>query len=409
MFSEASDDDDDSNLLWPPDFYEDFNSKVWMTYRHNYPPIRPSKHKTDIGWGCMLRSGQSLLANTLVLNFLSRDWRRQKRSPEIVKQYKKIIHWFLDELSPRAPFSIHRIALLGKQLGKDIGEWFGPSTISQVIQVLVSDYPPANLSVYITTDGVIYRDNVYDMATGKKAPKDLGFPVSTSKRNNTSPQEQEAKYLYDANNIPLPPPPSSSSSSSLVRNTWKPILILVPLRLGIDSLHPTYYPTLKSLFELPWFVGIAGGKPNSSLYFIGCQGDDFIYLDPHFSRPALETKPLVYYTMNDFTTYHCTVPRKIHISNLDPSMMLGFFCRTRGDFDALCLQLEKISKKYTPIITIQQKVPEYHDDDDVYTDNDDDDDDNSNCVAIKCEENDFGIIAEDDECDIEQDDDLLFV
>jgi cysteine protease ATG4 len=65
-------DEPDDDLLWPPDFYEDFNSKVWMTYRHNYPPIRPSNHKTDIGWGCMLRSGQSLLANTLVMNFLSR-------------------------------------------------------------------------------------------------------------------------------------------------------------------------------------------------------------------------------------------------------------------------------------------------------------------------------------------------
>ncbi|KAI9361725.1 hypothetical protein BD770DRAFT_418622 [Pilaira anomala] len=122
------------SLLWPPDFYDDFVSRLWMTYRHNYPPIRPSNHKTDIGWGCMLRSGQSLLANTLLIHFLSRDWRRQKQDQATYKQYIKIIHWFLDELSPRAPFSIHRIALLGKQLGKNIGEWFGPSTISQVIQ-----------------------------------------------------------------------------------------------------------------------------------------------------------------------------------------------------------------------------------------------------------------------------------
>lgn len=60
------------NQLWPPDFYEDFTSRLWMTYRHNYPPIRPSSHNTDIGWGCMLRSGQSLLANTLLVHLLSR-------------------------------------------------------------------------------------------------------------------------------------------------------------------------------------------------------------------------------------------------------------------------------------------------------------------------------------------------
>jgi cysteine protease ATG4 len=63
---------DTTALLWPPDFYEDFTSRLWMTYRHNYPPIRPSNHKTDIGWGCMLRSGQSLLANALLIHFLSR-------------------------------------------------------------------------------------------------------------------------------------------------------------------------------------------------------------------------------------------------------------------------------------------------------------------------------------------------
>ncbi|KAI8144536.1 hypothetical protein BJV82DRAFT_513029 [Fennellomyces sp. T-0311] len=119
------------SMMWPPAFYDDFTTRLWMTYRHNYPPIRPSTYKTDIGWGCMLRSGQSLLANALLIHCLGRDWRRNGNEKNAV--YLKIIQWFLDELSPRAPFSIHRIALLGKQLGKNIGEWFGPSTISQVI------------------------------------------------------------------------------------------------------------------------------------------------------------------------------------------------------------------------------------------------------------------------------------
>lgn len=38
------------------------------------------------------------------------------------------MHWFLEELSLIAPFSIHRIALLGKQLDKNIEEWFDLSS-----------------------------------------------------------------------------------------------------------------------------------------------------------------------------------------------------------------------------------------------------------------------------------------
>ncbi|KAG1175695.1 hypothetical protein G6F70_002525 [Rhizopus microsporus] len=357
-------------LLWPPDFYDDFTSRLWMTYRHNYPPIRPSNHKTDIGWGCMLRSGQSLLANTLVIHFLGRDWRRQNQSQTTWKQYSRIVHWFLDELSPRAPFSIHRIALLGKQLGKNIGEWFGPSTISQVIQALVSDFTPANLSVYITTDGVIYKDDVHDVATGKKPRGDFSYLSSLADKEG----REEAKHLYDA---------STPQSASIKSTSFKPVLILIALRLGIDSLHPTYYDALKSCFEIPSFVGIAGGRPNSSLYFIGLQGDELIYLDPHYSRPALETKSLSQYTKEDFNTYHCTIPRKIHISSIDPSMLIGFYCRNAKEFDSLCEQITQMSKEYSPIISVEQSAPAY--DEDVRS------------------ENDFGIMsdeeADSDDCD----------
>jgi cysteine protease ATG4 len=207
----------------------------------------------------------------------------------------------------------------------------------------VSDFSPANLSVYIATDGVVYRDDVKDVATGKKPRGD--FTYLTTKVSSDEGGRQEAKTLYEASNndavedhpaAPSPPPTSSTAQP------FRPVLILVALRLGIDSLHPTYYPALKACFEIPSFVGIAGGRPNSSLYFIGLQGDDLIYLDPHFSRSALETKSLSEYTKEDFSTYHCAMPRKINIANLDPSMLLGFYCRTLHDFDVLCDQLAMV-------------------------------------------------------------------
>ncbi|KAI9255469.1 hypothetical protein BY458DRAFT_461724 [Sporodiniella umbellata] len=331
---------------WPADFYEDFTSRLWMTYRHHYPPIRPSSHQTDIGWGCMLRSGQSLLANTFLLHFLGRDWRRSDTLQW--KEYSRIAHWFLDELSPRAPFSIHRIALLGKQLGKNIGEWFGPSTISQVIQALVSDYAPAQLSVYVAPDGVIYQEEVIKIAHGQKPT--LYFS-----------QDREAQAIYDAHRLP--------SGKSPTQGSFQPTLILVALRLGIDSLHPSYHAALKACFRMPHCVGIAGGRPNSSLYFMGTVGEeDLIYLDPHYSRPALETKSLAEYTPEDFATYHCPLPRKIPLAQIDPSMLIGFYCRNQQAFDEFCWTMTKVSKENSAIITIQTQAPAY--DEDVRSEND---------------------------------------
>lgn len=167
-----------------------------------------------------------------------------------------------------------------------------------------------------------------DTTTSKKTRGYFTNQISTDQGR------QEAKNIYDANSLPHEPTEED--------NYFKPVLLLIALRLGIDSLHPTYYPALKACFELPSFVGIAGGRPNSSLYFIGLQGDDLIYLDPHFSRPALETKPLNSYTKEEFNTYHCTMPRRIHISHLDPSMLLGFYCRTQQDFDLFNEQINAV-------------------------------------------------------------------
>ena len=80
---------------WPSDFLDDFESRVWMTYRTGFEPIAkstdpramstmsltmrvkntfsdPQGFSSDTGWGCMIRSGQSLLANAIVTARLGR-------------------------------------------------------------------------------------------------------------------------------------------------------------------------------------------------------------------------------------------------------------------------------------------------------------------------------------------------
>ncbi|KAI9241909.1 MAG: hypothetical protein BYD32DRAFT_363294 [Podila humilis] len=300
------------------DFQRDFtNGLIWCTYRHSYAPIKPSNFTTDVGWGCMLRSGQGLLANALAIQFMGRDWSRPVPGDANWEIYVRILSWFLDDMNAKSPFSVHRIALLGKQLGKNIGEWFGPSTTSQVTKALVHNFPESGLGVYVTTDGVVYKDQVEEAATLKK------------------------------------------------KDGFGHLLILVTIRLGIDKLNPIYNDAIKTTFEFPQSLGIAGGRPSSSYYFVGYQGDDLFYLDPHHSRCVVETKELSEYVAEDFATYHCEVVRKIDINSIDPSMLLAFYCRDRSDFDSFCERVKEMNTRPgmgSSIFTIGEKAPDYGDD-----------------------------------------------
>ncbi|EEB94863.1 hypothetical protein MPER_06258, partial [Moniliophthora perniciosa FA553] len=61
--------------------------------------------------------------------------------------------------------------------------------------------------------------------------------------------------------------------------------------LGLDGVNPIYYDTIKILYTFPQSVGIAGGRPSSSYYFVGSQADNLFYLDPHHARPAVPLRP----------------------------------------------------------------------------------------------------------------------
>ena len=64
------------------------------------------------------------------------DWRRPPHPLPTADYatYVQILTWFLDTPAPQAPFSVHRMALAGKELGTDVGCWFGPSVAAGAIR-----------------------------------------------------------------------------------------------------------------------------------------------------------------------------------------------------------------------------------------------------------------------------------
>ena len=212
---------------WPQDFLEDFESRIWFTYRKDFPPIPKSADpkassnmsfavrmknltahegfKSDTGWGCMIRSGQCILSNALALHRLGRERRRGERDAE----EKKILRLFADD--PAAPFSIHSFVQHGAEAcGTYPGQWFGPSATARCIEALVSRHSEVGLRAYVTGDGPdVFEQTMFDIA-------------------------------------------------KIDGQVFQPTLLLVGTRLGIDRVTPAYWEALKAAVQLPQSVGIAG-------------------------------------------------------------------------------------------------------------------------------------------------------
>lgn len=264
----------------------DVLSRLWCTYRRGFVPIGGSQLTSDKGWGCMLRCGQMVLAQALVHLHLGRDW---SWTPDTTDStYLKIVNRFED--NKQAPFSLHQIALTGESSEeKRVGEWFGPNTVAQVLKKLVKFDDWSDLVVHVALDNTLATEEVLELCLEKSTPE-----------------------------------------------SWKPLLLIIPLRLGLSEINPIYVEALKKSFEIPGNCGMIGGRPNQALYFIGYVGDEALFLDPHTVQRSgsIGTKSDQDEQEMD-ESFHQKYARRINFKAMDPSLAVCFLCPTRADFDEL--------------------------------------------------------------------------
>ncbi|KAK7929982.1 hypothetical protein WMY93_006377 [Mugilogobius chulae] len=344
-----------------------FVSRIWMTYRKEFPQLEGTSFTTDCGWGCMLRSGQMMLAQGLLVHLMPRDWiwpdahqlsdvdfevfrsrspvravgipipsfatsrmhntpektlttdnlarMSQRKRPEYSRDkqaeaiHHKLLTWFEDQ--PDAPFGVHELVEIGKSSGKKAGDWYGPSIVAHIIRKAVAKtFVVHNLAVYVAQDCTVYKGDVVHQC-------DLLQSQSPSNQNN---------------------------------HTWKSVIILVPVRLGGEALNPSYIECVKKILQLDCCIGIIGGKPKHSLFFIGFQDEQLLYLDPHYCQPVVDVSEVNFSP----ESFHCSSPKKMPFNRMDPSCTIGFYAKTKKDFESLCSSVSvalSSSKEKYPIFT----------------------------------------------------------
>lgn len=348
-----------------------FNKNLWLSTIQNMhlPEIMDGdKFTSDVGWGCMIRTSQSLLANALMkveLDQYNNDSSKAKdkqilkkqsqlddtlceqnqedsknnppiSSKKVLDNQKNNLHSNTDlkeeaidlndtfdtledssdvsktsttqpqpkidlkedtlcEMEPQtsidpsrtiidqfqdhsgSTFSLHNFIQVASELPLQVrpGEWFGPNAASLSIKRLCDkmDFQP-KIKVLLSESGDLYDDKI-------------------------------AKTFETNTDI-------------------KGLLVLFPVRLGIDKVNAYYNSSLQHLLSITQSVGIAGGKPSSSFYFVGFQDNNMIYLNPHF--------PQAIATPTDYLSYHSHTYQKLEISNLDPSMMVGVVLQDMEDY-----------------------------------------------------------------------------
>jgi len=301
-------------------------SRLWLTYRRDFPVIGSSGMSSDQGWGCMLRCGQMVVGSALINLRLGNGWSWSPNTKDT--DYIRVVQMFQDLKS--APYSIHQIALMGESVdNKPVGTWFGPNTVAQAIRKL-SHYDEWNqLAVYVALDNTLVMDEVRETAT------------SNTSTNN---QYNECQPNCD-------------------KRCWRPLLLFIPLRLGLSEINPVYMRGLKACFSIPQTLGVIGGRPNHALYMLGHVADEIIYLDPHVTQTAAPVadwmEKLTLEQMQADSSYHCERANRIHISQLDPSLSLCFLCKTEQEFDDLCHRFQDvlIQGEKTPLFEICVERP----------------------------------------------------
>ena len=195
------------------------------------------------------------------------------------------------------------------------------------------------------------NNNDNPVSSSAALPDKQPSPLSKSNNNNNDNNtDDNNNSTNNSNNNSRRS--SRSDASDSADAAWNPVLLLLPVRLGVDTLHQDYVAPLRAMFHLPQSVGVFGGRPRQSLYFVGVQGDNVFYLDPHVVQPAQSVDAAF-----DDKTNHVVAPRMMPLADIDPSMTVGFLLRSNHDFETVCARVAALQSSNVHLVSLVDELP----------------------------------------------------
>ncbi|VDD92050.1 unnamed protein product [Enterobius vermicularis] len=145
------------------EFFLDYYSCIWLTYRTCLPSLPGTTETTDCGWGCMLRSCQMMVAETLILLNLGRgEWLKSEVTSD--EEYKNILALFADDVD--APLGLHKLLQIAyKKYQEPVGIWYSPCKALSLFRRTCK-----GLKLFWVNDGILVKEEIRNVSCNFKAP-----------------------------------------------------------------------------------------------------------------------------------------------------------------------------------------------------------------------------------------------
>ncbi|KAH9578873.1 Peptidase C54 [Trypanosoma melophagium] len=263
---------------------------LYYSYRDHFTPLENGT-TTDTNWGCMIRSGQMMLACAFMRFFNSGNARIDD---EHIQELRGKTQFFFADI-PSAPFGVHAMSSEGVNHGVPCGKWFGPTPLAKTLSSLSARY----------------------LSTGGEGPVVLSLSdrlVSTA---------QVMKLLQES----------------------KHVVLLIPVMVGVGLISDKYAQVLLRSLEMESSIGILGGRRSSALYLYGHQGNRIFCLDPHYTQRA--------FISPESTGTLTSARRTLSVTSCDTSMAFGFYIASVEGFEVFQKDLAEANSQLTfPLISV---------------------------------------------------------